>query len=297
MLVITAFIWGSAFVAQDIAAQSVEPFTFNALRSYIGGIFLIPIIFFFNFLDKKNNAPLPTGTKKDLITGGIACGSVLAISSAFQQIGISAGASSGKAGFITAMYILIVPIFGLFLGKKVGVKSWLSVLLGIIGLYRLCITGGDFSLAGSDISLILCAVFFSCHILVIDKFSPKVNCVIMSCIQFFTCAIINTVLMFIFEAPDITKIMSAILPILYVGIMSSGIAYTLQIIAQKDTNPVIASLLMSLESVFALICGWIILNDSMSAREISGCVFVFIGIILSQIPLEAIFKQKTKISR
>ncbi len=294
MLIITAFIWGSAFVAQDIAAESVAPFTFNALRSYVGGLFLIPIIFFFNFLDKKTNTPPPSGTKKDLITGGIACGSVLAISSALQQFGITAGASSGKAGFITAMYILLVPILGLFLGKKVNLRTWLSVALGVIGLYLLCITDSSFKPASSDIFLILCAIGFSCHILVIDKFSPKVNCIMMSCIQFFTCAFLNTILMLIFEEPDIKKIWFAILPILYVGIMSSGIAYTLQIIAQKDTNPVVASLLMSLESVFALLCGWIILGDSMTNREIGGCVLVFIGIILSQVPIKEILNKKVK---
>ncbi len=290
MLIITAFIWGSAFVAQDIAAETIAPFTFNALRSYVGGLFLIPIIFFFKFLDKKTNTASPSGTKKDLITGGIACGCALAIASAFQQIGISSGASTGKAGFITAMYILLVPVLGLFLKKKVNFTTWISIGLGVIGLYLLCMTDNSFKLAPSDVFLILCAIFFSCHILVIDKFSPKVNCIIMSCIQFFTCAILNTILMFIFEEPDITKILGAILPILYVGIMSSGIAYTLQIIAQKDTNPVIASLLMSLESVFALICGWIILGDSMTNREIGGCVLVFTGIILSQIPIKETIK-------
>ncbi len=298
MLIITAFIWGSAFVAQDIAAKVVEPFTFNALRSYVGGIFLIPIILLFGFIDKKNNTPAPSGTKKELITGGVACGCALAIASAFQQIGISMGASTGKAGFITAMYILLVPILGLFLGKKVNFTTWISILLGVIGLYRLCITGetgetgGSFTLLQSDIFLILCAIGFSCHILVIDKFSQNVNCIAMSCIQFFTCAVINTVLMFVFENPDIKNILSAILPILYVGVMSSGIAYTLQIIAQKDTNPVVASLLMSLESVFALICGWAILGDSMTLREISGCVLVFMGIILSQIPIGELKKIK-----
>lgn len=305
MLIITAFIWGSAFVAQDIAAESVAPFTFNALRSYVGGLFLIPIIFLFKLIDKKTHSPAPEGSKstknskssrKNLITGGILCGFALAVASAFQQFGITAGASSGKAGFITAMYILLVPVLGLFLGKKVNIKTWFSVALGVVGLYLLCMTSNSFNLATRDIYLILCAVFFSCHILVIDKFSPKVNCIIMSCIQFFTCAFINTILMFIFEKPDLKGISVAILPILYVGIMSSGIAYTLQIIAQKDTNPVVASLLMSLESVFALICGWIILNDQMTQREIGGCILVFIGIILSQIPLEEIlFKNKKKL--
>lgn len=283
LLLITAFIWGSAFVAQSVATNNVEPFTFNMARSVIGAIVLLPVIFIFSKKDKKEGKTY-TGTKKDLIIGGVACGSVLAIASAFQQTGIAMGASSGKAGFITAMYILIVPILGLFLKKKVGLKAWISVFLGVLGMYFLCITKEALALSRADFSLILCAVCFSVHILVIDHFSPKVDCIKMSCIQFVTCAVISGIFMIFTETPSISAIVNSWFPIFYTGAMSSGVAYTLQIIAQKDSPPVVASLIMSLESVFALLCGWVILNEVMSTREIMGCLLVFSGIILSQIP-------------
>lgn len=286
LLVITAFIWGMAFVAQSCANDSIGPFTFNMMRSVIGTVVLLPVIAVFSKKDKKEGKK-PTGTKKDTLIGGIVCGTALGIASAFQQTGISMGASSGKAGFITAMYILIVPILGIFLRKRVGVKTWICVFLGVLGMYFLCMKKGELSLSRADFFLIMCAFCFSLHIISIDYFSPKTNGVIMSCIQFAFCAVVNGFLMFFCETPSISGILDNWIPIIYTGVLSSGVGYTLQIIAQKDTNPVVASLIMSLESVFALLCGWIILNEVMSTREIFGCVLVFSGIILSQIPVSA----------
>ena len=285
LLLIASFIWGSAFVAQSVATDAIKPFTFNMARSVIGSVVLLPVIFIFSKKDKKTKKAY-TGTKKDLIFGGIACGSVLATASAFQQTGISLGASSGKAGFITAMYILIVPLLGLFLKKKVGLKAWISVFLGVLGMYLLCITKEVLTISKADFCLIMCAFCFSLHIIVIDHFSPKVDCIKMSCIQFATCALISGIFMIFIETPSMSAILASWFPVLYTGAMSSGVAYTLQIVAQKDTNPVVASLLMSLESVFALLCGWVILNEVMTIREISGCLLVFSGIILSQIPIK-----------
>lgn len=294
LLILTAFIWGSAFVAQSSATDSVQPFTFNMMRSIVGAIVLLPVIAMFSRKDKKENKK-SVGTKKDLIIGGIACGVVLAVASAFQQTGISMGASSGKAGFITAMYILIVPILGLFLKKKVGLKAWVSVFLGVLGMYFLCMTKGDFSVSKADFYLIMCAFCFSLHIITIDCFSPKTDGVKMSCVQFITCAIVSGIFMLFNEKPSIEGILDNWFPIFYTGAMSSGVGYTLQIIAQKDTNPVVASLLMSLESVFALLCGWIILHEVMSAREIFGCLLVFFGIVLSQIPISLKKRKKENI--
>lgn len=284
LLALTAFIWGAAFVAQSSATDSIGPFTFNMMRSVIGGVVLLPVIAFFSKKDKKEGKK-PVGTKKDMIIGGIVCGIALGIASAFQQTGISMGASSGKAGFITAMYILIVPILGLFLKKRVGFKTWICVFLGVLGMYFLCMKKGELSLSKADFYLIICAFCFSIHIIVIDYFSPKTNGVKMSCIQFFTCAVVNGIFMLFAEAPTINGIYENLIPIFYTGILSSGVGYTLQIIAQKDTSPVVASLIMSLESVFALLCGWIILHEVMNTREILGCLLVFSGIILSQIPV------------
>ncbi len=282
MLMLTALIWGTAFVAQSVGMDYIGPYTFLCTRSIIGGIFLIPCMI---FLKKFNNREGGLEKKQDvkkLITGGIFCGIALFTASSLQQIGIIY-TSVGKAGFITALYIILVPILGLILGKKAGIKVWIAVLMSLFGLYMLCVNEG-FSINKGDILLFLCAVFFAVHILVIDYFSSKVDGVKMSCIQFFVCGIISAVFMFIFEKWDINAVINAAMPILYAGVMSSGIAYTLQIVAQKYTEPVVASLIMSLESVFAVLGGWIILHEVLSFKEMAGCILVFTGIILTQLP-------------
>ena len=284
MLIITALIWGTAFVAQSVGMDYVGPYTFLFARSIIGGTFLIPCMFFLKSFNKGKQEENNTKKKNNrtLVTGGILCGIMLFVASAFQQCGIQY-TTVGKAGFITALYIIIVPILGIFFKKKAGIKIWIAVLICVAGLYLLCINE-TFSISNGDLLVFACAFFFAVHILVIDYFSPKVDGVMMSCIQFFVCGIVSAVFMFIYEKPEIGTIINAYIPVLYAGIVSSGIGYTLQIVAQKDTEPVIASLLMSLESVFAVLGGWVILHQVLSFKEFIGCVLVFCAIIIAQIP-------------
>lgn len=283
LLFITAFIWGTAFVAQSVGMDHIGPFTFNAARSLIGGIALIPVILFFNRRKSLEQRQAERANRKTLLLGGVCCGLALGVASCLQQVGIQY-TTVGKAGFITALYIVIVPILGLFLHKKVGVKLWVSVVVAILGLYLLCMSG-SLRLAWGDFLVLLCALCFSVHIMVIDYFSPKVDGVAMSCIQFFVAAIFSAVCMLAAEGvPDPQAVVISWMPILYAGVLSSGVAYTLQIVGQKGVNPTMASLVLSLESVISVLAGWVILGQSMSPREILGCVLMFGAIILAQLP-------------
>lgn len=287
LLLLTAIIWGVAFVAQSVGMEYIGPFTFNAVRSLIGGMVLIPCIAILKMINGSNAAetkdPAAPEHRKTLLAGGISCGILLFIASNLQQIGIQY-TTVGKAGFITAMYIVLVPILGIFSHKKAGIKVWTAVLMAVIGLYTLCMTDGKFSLQKGDFLMLLCALAFSFHILVIDYFAPKVDGVKMSCIQFLVCALLSGIGMLLFEDPDIACILQAWAPILYAGVLSCGVAYTLQIVGQKGMNPTAASLILSLESVVSVIAGWIILGQSLSARELLGCALMFAAIILVQLP-------------
>lgn len=288
LLVLTALIWGCAFVAQSVGVEYVGPFTMNSVRTILGGLTLLPVIFVLNRKkNKKENLESickeeRKQERKTLFLGGICCGCLLAVASSLQQIGIMY-TTAGKAGFITALYILIVPIFGLVIGKKVGIKVWIGVGLAAVGMYCLCITDG-FSIGMGDVLVLICAVIFSFHILAIDYFSPKVDGVKMSCIQFWVCGILCGIPMILTEHPQISQIMEAWLPIAYAGVLSCGVAYTLQIVAQKNVDPTVASLLLSLESVFAVLAGAVILHEKLSIKESIGCVLVFAAIILAQLP-------------
>ena len=280
LLLLTAMIWGAAFVAQSVGMDHVGPFTFLCSRSILGGIVLLPVIFFRGRKQEKQKEE----NKKTLLIGGICCGTALFVGSILQQIGIQE-TTAGKAGFLTAMYMILVPIVGLFLGKKPGMKVWGAVVVALMGMYFLCLYGTDLgSINRGDLLEMACAVGFTFHILIIDHFSPKVDGVKMSCIQFFVCGILALVGMLIFENPSLGDIWAAFLPIAYAGVLSSGVGYTLQIVAQKDTDPTIASLLMSLESVFSLIFGWILLKEAMSGIELLGCGLMFAAIIWVQLP-------------
>ena len=283
MLLLAAFIWGSAFVAQSVGMDYVEPFTFNCVRSIVGGLVLIPCIYLLGKLKSpEERTRAAQMDRKTLLAGGVSCGVILCLASNAQQIGIQY-TSVGKAGFITALYIVIVPILGIFLKRRCGWKVWVSVLIALIGFYLLCMVGG-FSLERGDVWLLMCAVLFSFHILIIDHFSPMVDGVKMSCIQFFTSGLLSGIAMLVTENPDIANILAAWVPILYAGVLSSGVAYTLQIVGQKNYNPTVATLLLSLESVFSVLTGWVVLHQKLSVRELCGCVLIFIAVILAQLP-------------
>ena len=244
---------------------------------------LLPVIFILRRRGKKSGkSESPAGSRKTLIIGGVCCGAALAVASSLQQIGIMY-TTAGKAGFITALYILIVPIMGLFLGKRAGIKVWIGVGLAVVGMYFLCITDG-FSISKGDFLVFLCAIVFSVHILVIDYFAPKTDGVCLSCIQFFVCGILCAVPMLTQEQPQLREILAGWMPLVYAGVLSCGVAYTLQVIAQKNTDPTVASLLLSLESVFSVLAGWVILGERLSGRELFGCVLVFAAVLLAQLP-------------
>ena len=286
LLFLTALIWGVAFVAQSVAMDYIGPYTFNAVRSLLGGIVLVPCVFLFGQKKKSVKDEVPSkGTAIDrpgnMITGGLLCGIMLFLSTTLQQVGIQY-TTVAKAGFITALYIILVPILGIFLKKRVSFQIWISVVIAIIGLYLLCMKG-SFYLGQGDFLMLVCSLCFALHILVIDRFTDKVSGVKLSCIQFFVCGLLSCVLMFLFEKPDVSDILSAWLPIVYAGVFSSGVAYTLQIIGQKGTDPTIASLILSLESVVSVLAGWIILGQSLTPREILGCLLMFGAIILAQV--------------
>lgn len=284
ILLLTATIWGVAFVAQSVGMEYIGPFTFNAIRCVLGGMVLIPVIL---VLKKKKETGAENQEKEDKKTlwmGGIACGVILCIASNLQQFGIME-ASVGKSGFFTALYIVMIPVIGIFIGKRPEIKLWFCVALAVVGMYLLCMKDGSFTIERADIMLLLCALAFSFHILVVDYFSPKVDGVKMSCIQFFVCGVLSAVGMLFTETPDISNIQAAWLPLLYAGLLSCGVGYTLQIVGQKGINPVIASLIMSLESVISALAGWVLLGQVLSPKEILGCVLMFVAIIITQIPI------------
>lgn len=296
MLFLAALIWGFAFVAQSAGMDYVGPFTFNAVRCIIGSIVLVPVALIYKPEEEagqqKNisTAVEPGKGKqswmqrnKTLLLGGVSCGIFLGVATNLQQIGIMT-TSVGKAGFLTALYIVLVPIAGLFFKKKCPATVWIGVVCSFAGLYLLCMTGGSFSLATGDLLLLGCAVVFTGHILIIDYFAPKVNGVWMSCIQFLVAGIISAIPMLFTETPTWDAIWAAKLPILYAGVMSCGVAYTLQILGQKNYNPTIAVLILSLESCFSVLGGFLILQETLSARELFGCGLMFVAIILAQLP-------------
>ena len=310
--ILAAFIWGTAFVAQDVCADVIDTFTFNAIRSYVAVVVLLIIMAIFDRVNKDKpslTAIQRKAANRQMWIGGICCGTALAIASNFQQAGISAGTDSGKAGFITALYVVLVPVFGLFFKRRVSLPTWIAVVLSVVALYLLCIKG-DFSLAPGDLLILVCAVCFAVHILVIDHFTASVDGLRLSCVQFLVAAVLATIAKVvcvvlglngtgditsatsIFAMPDWDAILACTLPILYVGVFSSGVGYTLQILAQKDSNPTVVTILLSLESVFAVIAGAIILKQQMSVREYIGCAIMFAAVILAQIQFPV--KQKAE---
>lgn len=290
-LLLAAVIWGSAFVAQSVGMDYMGPFTFSAIRNVIGSIVLIPVILIIDKNRRRKGEPLyaedgsvltPSEYYKNTVKGGVICGIILCLASNLQQIALIS-VPAGKAGFITALYVILVPVCGLFLHKKVSALTWVAVILSVIGLYLLSIKPGAFTISTAEVLLFLCAFGFTAHILTVDHIVVRANPVMMSSIQFAVCGIISLILMFIFENPTLDGIMGAIVPILYAGVLSSGGAYTLQIVGQRGTNPTLSCLILSLESVFSVLAGFFILHENMSARELIGCVIMFVAIIISQV--------------
>lgn len=289
LLTLAAFIWGSAFVAQSEALDILGQFTFLASRSFLGVLTLIPVSFIVYKNGKKKGLgehnEYKTFFSKDLLIGGALCGTVLFAASALQQVGIiSSGV--GKSGFLTTLYILAVPVLGLFLKRRVKPFMWVCIALGVAGMYFLCVSEAS-ALNFGDLMLILCAVCFGVHIMVIDHFVKKVDGVRLSLVQFFVVGILSLVTALIFEEIDFGLIKAAFFSIFYAGVLSSGVAYTLQIVSQKNLNPTVASLLMSLEAVFAALSG-AVFGERLTSNEIFGCVLVFLAIILAQLPIENI---------
>ena len=301
-LFLTAMIWGAAFVAQSVSMDYIGPFTFICLRSVIGGLFLIPVIIVIDSIRKKsqdeniNAEGLETDLykikieekqrlswkNKRLLESGIVCGIFLFLANCFQQTGIQY-TTVGKAGFITTFYIIIVPLIGLFFKKYCGILTWIGVVLALAGLYFLCITQ-KLTIQRGDALVLCCSVLYAGQILAIDYYNPFLDGLKMSCIQFLTGGILGAVFMFIFENPNMAMILSAAGPILYTGIMSTGVGYTLQIVGQKGMNPTVAALILSLESVFSALSGYLFLHQILTTRELIGCALMFIAIVLAQLP-------------
>jgi len=285
LLLLASLVWGAAFVAQSVAGDRVGTFTFNGIRFIIGGVCLLP------FLRGHNITPSKIPFNK--LLGGVICGLALFLASTFQQAGIALGAGAGEAGFLTACYIVLVPIIGLFIGRKCSFWVWPAVGIALVGLYLLCnpFSGGSFSISTADLALLMCALLFSVQILCVDHYAPIMSPVALACVQFFVSGVVSLVAAFIFEfIPDPSAWISSLsapsswIAILYTGIFSCGVGYTLQAVGQRGLNPALASLIMSLESVFSSVFGWLILHQLMSGKEITGCVLIFSAVLLAQIP-------------
>ena len=287
-LFIAAFFWGTTFVAQSIGAKDVSAFTFLACRSYIGTLFLLPFIIFRDkkAMKKKPEAYNPEKTRERSrlhLKAGAICGALLFLASFCQQYGIEY-TTTAKASFITTLYVVIVPIFSIFIGKKPAAKIWIAVIFSVAGLYLLSISG-SLKISLGDSFVMLCSVIFALQIMSVNHYSPKTDSLKLSCCMFMTVAVLATASMYIFEHPTFSSIYKALPAILYAGILSNGVAYTCQVIGQKGVNPTVASLIMCLESVFGALSGWVALHEGLSARELIGCVLMFTAILIAELKL------------
>ncbi len=287
MLFLTALIFGTTFVAQQQGMDYIGPFTYITARSVIGALFLFISALLFDRTDKSSTTfsfgnSLKRFQNKNLVVGGVLCGIVMFAATSFQQVGLMY-TTVGKAGFLTSLYIVIVPILGLIFRKKVHKIIWFCAAVAVVGMYFLCITE-DFSVSIGDFLVFMCAVMFSFHFMLLDKYSPIVDCVRMSCIQFIVCGLISLVTSVMLETITLEGIIAAWFPIIYAGVFSSGIAFTLQSLAQRDTSPFVASLIVSLESVVSVLAGFVLLGETLTPREIMGCVLIFGAIIFAQVP-------------
>lgn len=290
-LLLAAFFWGTTFVAQRSVTDVMGPFTFNGIRSMIGSGVLLPLVLTIGKAPADETGRT-TPVSKQFLYGGL-CGVCLFLATNLQQIGIQY-TTAGKSGFVTALYVVLVPVFGwLFLKKNNGWHLWVSVAMAAVGLYLLCVKEG-FSVQKGDVITFFCAIVFAVHILTVDKVSDKIAGVTLSCIQFFVSGVLSLIAMCLFETPTWSAVTSSVQPLLYAGILSCGVAYTLQIVGQKHTDPTVASLLMSLESVFAVLAGWLVLDETLAPGETVGCVVMFAAIVLAQLPIHKWKKGKVK---
>ena len=295
-LFLASLIWGTAFVAQRVGMDYLGPFAFNASRNILGGIVLIPCIILLEKLrsrDGKENLSIQTDAaagglkgqkskdRKTLLAGGFVCGFFLFIASNLQQIGIKY-TTVGKAGFITALYIVLVPVLGIFLHRRIGLRMWISVILAVAGLYLLCINE-EFSVSRGDAYVLMCALAFAFQIMAVDYFAERTDGVKLACLEFWVCGILSLILAAATETVTLQGIKGALIPILYAGVLSSGVAYTFQILGQKELNPSLASLIMSFESVISVLAGWLFLHQVLSLKELAGCAVMFAAIVLAQL--------------
>lgn len=279
MLFLAACIWGFAFAFQSQGMEYMGPMTFNGIRFLIGAVVLIPVIFLFRKPGKKE--PVSKKDIKVTALGGVICGLCLFAASSLQQFGIQY-TSVGKAGFLTTLYIILVPIIGIFFKRKVSVVVWIGAVLSVAGMYLLCVSE-TMSINKGDIFAFCCAIVFAFHILSVDYFAPKTNGIVLSCLQFLTSGVCAMICAIIFEKPAFSDVIGGIVPLLYVGVMSSGVAYTLQILGQKNADPTIASLIMSLESAVSVLGGWLVLNQKLTGKELLGCLIMFIAVVGVQV--------------
>src|SRR5574344_299618 len=292
LLFLTATIWGSGFVGQKLGVSHLSPFAFSFLRTFIGALCLIPVIYMLQTINKKTGKPQRKTNKRYLILGSISCGFFLIMSESFQQFGLVT-TDVNKASFITSLYMIFVPIIGILFGHKIGVKIVFSVIFSCVGLYLFCMKVG-FYLQIGDFLVLLCALGFAGHILVISYFITHVDGVLLSCGQFFCASFMGCILMLCTEIPTIDQLKAAAPALLYVGIMSNGIAYTLQIVGQRGLNPTIASLIMSLESVMGAFFGVLFLNEIITQKELFGAMLMFIAVIITQISFKKIHLKFSK---
>ena len=298
LLLTAAIIWGMAFVSQQAGMDFMGPLTFNGSRNIIGSVILVPVILIIRGrIPKAERKPLPV---KTTITGGLACGAALTIASTLQQYGLTM-TTVGKGGFITTLYIILTPILGIFIGRKAPKAVWFCAVLAVAGMFLLCVNGESLSISAGDLLVLGSALVFAVHILVIDHFSPLTDGVILSCIQFAVCGVVSTIGAFIFEQPSWEQLVSGAIPVLYAGVLSCGVGYTLQIVGQKGVDPTAAALILSLESVVATISGFVAYkigflrtDQSMSPRQIIGCAIVFAAVILVQLPWDRISRKLRK---
>lgn len=283
LLLVTATIWGVAFVAQTVGMDHVGPLTFVAARSIVAVIALVPVVLLFSRRGKQGQKPQQRCDRHTFWTGGLLCGMLLFMGMITQQIGL-VYTSVGKAGFITTTYVVLVPLLGIFLGRRIGLRMWIAVLLALAGLYFLCVKQGEFSIGLGDSIVLLCAFFYTIQITCVDYYVQKIDSVQLNFMQMAVCAVLGTLVAIVFEDPVWSNLIAAAVPILYAGVCSSAMGFTFQTIAQEHVSPTIASLIMSLESCISAIAGWMILGQVLNHRELWGCILMFAAIILSQLP-------------